>query len=307
MRERTRRWRLREALKVHTPAPLLAAYRRKVVPLLGRNVAHVRFAHWAATGRSLCDEFGTTISFEPDGIWIRDPDGTEWRYEPSSFYSALGKEVAWEHEPAEIEYVISALRPGGTYVDAGAHVGGYAIPVAQNTQDVAIQLFEPVPATRELLEANLVRNRLSDRVHIWPFAVGERAGKSQISVADGVGNRLAGEGRAGPGAIDIEVVSIDDMLLDRAERVDVIKCDVEGNELPALKGAESILRRDRPDLLLEVDRRFTPRFGYTPEDLFGWLGDLGYGWQRFSEDGLLPAADLEEALSAGHDFLFTAR
>ena len=34
--------------------------------------------------------------------------------------------------------------------------------------------------------------------------------------------------------------------------VDFIKCDVEGGELPVLRGATQLLQRDHPDLLLEI-------------------------------------------------------
>jgi hypothetical protein len=102
------------------------------------------------------------------------------------------------------------------------------------------------------------------------------------------------------------VATVDEVLLDRVDRVDVIKCDVVGGELPALRGAEQILRRDHPDLIVEIDRRYTPRFGYRPEDLVSWLGDLGYSWERFVDDRLLPPVQLEQALDEGNNFLFRA-
>ena len=141
------------------PGPALDAYRKWVSPRLTSQRAHVQFAAWARTGRRIRDEFGTApVSFEPDGIWVTDADGLQWRYEPDSWMSALGKELGWEHEQAELQSTISAIRPGGTYVDIGAHVGGFAIPVAQAHPDIQMHLFEPVPQTRSWLEANLERN-----------------------------------------------------------------------------------------------------------------------------------------------------
>lgn len=66
--------------------------------------------------------------------------------------------------------------------------------------------------------------------------------------------------------------------------MDVIKCDIEGGEFPAMRGAERILRRDAPVLVLEIDRRFIPRIDYQPSDLFNFLTGLGYRWQWFAGD-----------------------
>ncbi len=306
MRENTRAWRVREMLKNHAPGPALDAYRRWVTPRLTSQRDHVQFAAWARTGRRLRDALGTArVSFEPDGIWVTDADGLEWCYEPDSWLSALGKELGWEHEQGELQSIISALKPGGTYVDVGAHVGGFAIPVARAHRDIEIHLFEPVPRTRSWLEANLERNGVKDRVTIWSNAVGAESRRGLMTGVDGVANHLAESGNAGPGAVDVEIETLDDLLLDKVERVDVIKCDVEGGELPAMRGAAGILRRDHPHLVLEIDRRFTPRFGYQPQDLFDFLTALGYQWQWFAGQQLRGGDDVDLALSATNNFLFT--
>ncbi len=59
--------------------------------------------------------------------------------------------------------------------------------------------------------------------------------------------------------------------------------------------------------MLEIDRRFTPRFGYRPAHLVAWLEALGYRWEHFVNEHLLPSVELERALAAGNNFLFTVR
>lgn len=306
MRENNAAWRLRELLKSRAPAPALKAYRRWVTPRLTSQRDHIQFSAWARKGRSLRDQFGTArISFEPDGIWITDAEGLEWHYEPDSWLSALGKELGWEHEGGELQSIISALKPGGTYIDVGGHVGGFAIPVAKAHPDITIHIFEPVPLTRSWLTKNLARNGLADRLTVWPNAVGAEPGVAVMTGVDGASNHLAEAGKAGPGSVEVEIKTLDDLLLDEVERVDVIKCDVEGAEYLALRGAEKILRRDMPDLVLEIDRRFTPRFDYEARELFDYLTGLGYTWKWYAEDGLREATDIDQALSQTNNFLFT--
>jgi len=59
-------------------------------------------------------------------------------------------------------------------------------------------------------------------------------------------------------------------------RMDLIKADIEGWEMRALKGGEAALKRFHPALYLEIDGGFLARAGDTPESLFEWLGALGY-------------------------------
>jgi FkbM family methyltransferase len=63
------------------------------------------------------------------------------------------------------------------------------------------------------------------------------------------------------------------------EKVDFIKLDVDGFELPVLRGAESMLKRDRPRILMEFAPYIYPEHGYTLQDLAGFLRGLGYECQ----------------------------
>lgn len=306
MRENNRAWRIRETLKNNAPGPALDAYRKWVSPRITRGVRdHVQFSAWARQGRALRDRFNTArVSFEPDGIWVTDVDGLEWRYEPDSWMSALGKEVGWEHEPQDFASILAGLKSGGAYVDIGAHVGGFAIPVALRYPDVEVYAFEPVPRTRSWLQANLARNGATDRVTVFDCALGSEPGEVTMTGVDGVANHIAEAGKAGPGSVTVALKTLDSLLLDSVARVDVIKCDVEGAELLAMKGAEQILRRDRPVLVLEIDRRFTPRFGYEPDELFAYLTGLGYSWDWYRGAELVKGTDITEALSQTNNFRF---
>ena len=62
--------------------------------------------------------------------------------------------------------------------------------------------------------------------------------------------------------------------------MDFVKVDIQGFELPALRGAEGMLRRDQPILMVE-----------TPdEDLVSYLAALGYQMYVWDK-GKLTAAD----------------
>jgi FkbM family methyltransferase len=272
-RERSaREWRLRDAVRERAPG-LVRLYRRRVAGLVARDRRHHRFARWAAQGAALRAQLGPpAISFEASGIWVRDPDGLEWLYLPDVWLSALGKELGIRFDPPELEHVRQVLAGGGTFVDVGAHVGGYVLPVA--AAGAAVHAFEPAPPTRAILERNLERNGLADRVQVWPHAVGERPGSTALTTGWGGENHVVAE--QGAGTVEVEVVTLDAFLPDRCDRVDVLKLDVEGGELAVLRGARELLRRDRPDVIVELDARRSRRYGHEPGDVVEELARLGY-------------------------------
>ena len=53
--------------------------------------------------------------------------------------------------------------------------------------------------------------------------------------------------------VDVDVATLDDVASDVLERVSLVKLDVEGAELRALRGATELLHRARPDFIVELE------------------------------------------------------
>jgi FkbM family methyltransferase len=69
-----------------------------------------------------------------------------------------------------------------------------------------------------------------------------------------------------------------------AGRPMLVKMDIEGAELLALRGARQTLRGRRPSLLLSVHPQFLPSFQHAVGDVSGLLGELGYVWSVIARD-----------------------
>lgn len=75
--------------------------------------------------------------------------------------------------------------------------------------------------------------------------------------------------------MQVETLTIDDLLRNNGlERIDFIKMDIEGAELEALKGAETVIRRFRPKLAISIYHRL-PDFWEIPQ----WIEGLGLGYR----------------------------
>mgnify|MGYP006101808377 CR=1 FL=1 len=70
----------------------------------------------------------------------------------------------------------------------------------------------------------------------------------------------------------IPIIKIDNLCIDN---LDLIHLDIEGYELYALQGAIETIKKYKPTIVLEICEH-SSRFGYTEDDLHGFLSELGY-------------------------------
>lgn len=139
------------------------------------------------------------------------------------------------------------LAPGDLVVDAGANIGNHSIFFAKCV-GCRVLAFEPVEATFNLLQKNIVLNDVQHLVSPRKSGLGRTSAKARIASFDptNIGGTSLALGLDG----EIDVVSIDELNLE--EKVSLIKVDVEGMDLEVLQGASKILLKDRPWVVCEA-------------------------------------------------------
>ncbi|OOE93480.1 hypothetical protein BZG76_05675 [Salinivibrio sp. AR647] len=144
---------------------------------------------------------------------------------------------------------------GKLALDCGAWVGDTAIMFASFGFEKVVAI-EPMLDNYNCLKRNLERNKqyLGDVIEPRNIAVGETVETLSMRKVgdDGVGSCIVEGGSEG--SIKVDSVSIDALVSSEYENGDVglIKFDVEGFELNALKGAEATIRKNKPVLLISV-------------------------------------------------------
>ena len=183
----------------------------------------------------------------------------------------------------EKQTFLKTIRPGWTIVEIGANLGYFTnlfqILVGTNGQ---LHAFEPVPSTFQQLQSSLPKG--SNHCTLYNLGTAKEAGEVTFHIP------LNDHGQATMSAHDcnswrsreIEEVSCLVIKLDEftpissLSKIDFIKIDVEGAELPSLQGAEHILRKHNPLLFVEVCKAWMKSFHYTPKELDTFLTNLGY-------------------------------
>ena len=171
----------------------------------------------------------------------------------------------------EFDRLADWIAPGDWVLDVGANLGHYTARLAALVGERGrVLAFEPVPDTFEWLAANVRRAGLRN-VSLFNAAACDRCGLVGMTVPafpSGWPNPYEARVAAAPGALTVLGLAIDALAIPAP--VALVKIDVEGHELPALRGMRGLLERDRPTLIVETG---------SPE-VDAWLGALGYRGER---------------------------
>lgn len=157
-------------------------------------------------------------------------------------------------------------------LDVGANKGQTARKYRSEFPAAEFYCFEPFPDSIAELQ-----NQFSDdrKIHIVPKAVGRERGVAtffvtELDTTNSLSLRPATDGRyypksAGPKeTIEIEVIDIDGFLKENnVSMIDIMKLDIQGGELEAMRGAESLLKAGSVSLIF-TEIMFIPHFERSP-------------------------------------------
>jgi FkbM family methyltransferase len=224
-------------------------------------------------------------------------------------------------DPA-LRTVDALVSRGDVVLDIGAAQGHFSSRMLDLVgAGGVVHAFEPNPVHHRRLET-LSRRR---PLHLHPVGLSDHAGQATLHIPVVEGQAYVGWAslQARPGTenqtFTVRTTRLDDVL-DPSARVSFIKCDVEGHEDAVLHGAQALLARDRPVILIELEQRHRRE---PVLDALEFFAALGYqGWAVFRA-GIRPLGsfDLErdqlsflqqpsrsDLMPGGyvHDFLFVA-
>jgi FkbM family methyltransferase len=189
---------------------------------------------------------------------------------------------------AERQLLKRTLSAGDVVVDAGANIGIYSQFLSHRVgRTGVVHSFEPSPENFRRLQS---ATRKLANVRLSRAAVGERSGQSKLylSAKLNVDHRTyttAGDLRH---AIPIEMVALDNFF-EPGQRVDLIKMDIQGYELHALRGANRVLA-DNPaaKLLLEFWPYGLKQAGVNWIELIDTLQTKSMSISQITNYGLVP-------------------
>jgi len=175
-------------------------------------------------------------------------------------------------ESAETEFLKAFLKPDMVVWDVGAHIGYYTTLFASIARHV--YAFEVNTNSLSVLNKNIEINQFHNITVIEQALFRHRC---RLTFHE---DRLVLSENDDDTKPTVECIGVDDVLAEHpdAERVDLIKLDVEGAELDILKGASELIETRKPHFIIEVHHGRLPRYGYTPADFYGELKNKDYSF-----------------------------
>jgi FkbM family methyltransferase len=175
--------------------------------------------------------------------------------------------LAYPRFEPEIRHLDAVCGRGGTMVDIGGWYGPWARRLVRRAARTVV--IEPT------LLHEVLRRTLPPAVRVIAAAASDHPGEAEIWLPsrDGAPRGVSSLHRRHIHSepITVPLVTVDSLGL---EEVTFVKIDVDGHEIPVLRGAAATIARDRPRLLIEVEQRIQP-----VGNVIGLLASWGYhGW-----------------------------
>lgn len=239
----------------------------------------------------------------PIDVWVTDFDRDIMINVDLSGH--IGSHIFWRgyHSRDELIVLERFLGQEHVFLDVGANLGEFTLFAAKRVRSGRIYAFEPVQGLIAKLSVNVQKNQFYN-VRLINLALSDREGTAVIHVPvkkyhdHSVNDGMASLYGSGDGRCESILLTTLDLFVQREgpERIDFIKMDIEGAELSALRGAELVLQRYRPKIMIEINKHACNQAGYSPRDILAYLRRFGYGFQRIGAGGRLIPCDEDTLL-----------
>jgi len=231
-----------------------------------------------------------------------------YAHEPERLLSYAFYNLLRHYEKSDLgQYIMTTVKRGSTFVDVGANLGFYSLLAHRQGADTVV--VEPEPSHGAYLERNtsvygrVLRVAFSDGPGELPlYYLPSNTGATTLVQNPGW---LKGDKT-------VPVTSFSEAArtgkLGDPARISLIKVDVEGHEIPAIRGLQDFLAAGhRPQLWCEVRGDRTAHSPGTFREVSKMLAQFGYEPKEMKKGHILPAGEAEWATRVVFDLLFVAR
>ena len=197
------------------------------------------------------------------------------------------------------------IKSGDDVLDIGANIGAHTLPLARLVGPTGrVIAFEPTNFAAAKMRANIALNPdLAPRISFHQAmlvantgAVPEPALFSSWPLVGGGHLHEKHKGRLME-THGARAVTLDQMMVELGvDKVDFVKLDVDGHELPVLQGSRATLSGFRPLIAMELAPYIHAEFGYSFDEMVALLKSWRYEFRSLSTKAILPQA--AEALRA---------
>lgn len=177
-----------------------------------------------------------------DGSYTWNLEGKEYHISSRPEVSATYYRLGLPRLPEEV----TGRLAGTIFIDGGAYNGDTAIALLPY-QPENIWCLEPDDQNFKLLQETITRNKLESLITPFKAGIGERNYQTSFDNSGIMGSKIDEEGNS-----LIDVQTIDTLAAGKEGKIGLIKLDIEGFELEAIRGAAETIRTHKPLLIISA-------------------------------------------------------
>ncbi|RYG05727.1 MAG: FkbM family methyltransferase [Chitinophagaceae bacterium] len=191
------------------------------------------------------------------------------------------------YERRELNFLRNTLKPGDVFIDVGANVGLFTLMASKLVgANGRVYAFEPFSKSYDNLQLNISLNKFSNII-AEKLAVTDQEkdmilGFDEMDQNSGMVSEFA---EFGAGHENVHAITLDDYFSEFNGSLKMIKIDIEGGELNALRGMRSILLKHKPILLIELEEILLMKAGAGIKAVGEFMDETGYKSVPFENDG----------------------
>jgi FkbM family methyltransferase len=187
------------------------------------------------------------------------PENNVYKCRGLSFYIDFNDEIQKDiyldlFERVEAKILENYIKPGACCFDIGANIGFYSLHMAKAVGSSGkVFAFEPDPANLVQLDRNIALNGQENIVTTYPLGLSSETTTKLFSrtMDSNSGWGRIGEWDGSPEQLQIETITLDEFVsTNNIQKIDFLKCDIEGHEFEFIKGADRTLKSGTIDIIL---------------------------------------------------------
>lgn len=201
---------------------------------------------------------------------------------PTSSYGGLIVYCKLPEYP-EMMFVKKILTSNSIFFDVGANIGAFTLVASSVISDGKIYSFEPTPSVLEILYQNIKINKLEERVKVIEKVVSNKNGKEEFAIENvSEYSHISSNNSKG---VSIPSIRLEDFCKkEKVSSIDIIKIDIEGAALLALKGLEEYLKARKVKTLIVELSGDSVMYGSTSQQVIDYLKQFGYLTFKLNND-----------------------
>lgn len=195
-----------------------------------------------------------------------------------------------------VPYLKREIHADMVFLDVGANFGEISLVAAKCVGlSGRVIAFEPMDGVANELELNARHNGLT-QITLVRMGLSDRSAQ-HVPIYASCDQGTPGDQHKGLGSLfgnaadtkpvqQINVTTLDEWVAAHPiDRIDMLKIDIEGAELPCLTGARHTLQTFKPRLIVEIQEPTAVAAGYHARDILDFLAELGYTGHRIDRAG----------------------